>query len=121
MQSVMLHSVLGPLGVYFAFMSATNLDAIRDTIVAHPASTVDEQCTIFSYTSIIGSVFGHVFGSWAFFQLSWLLLGWQSGIENWVHHLLFTGVYLVNAYSFVLGETILFAVAMEVSSPPLRP
>ena len=57
MQSVMLHSVLGPLGVYFAFMSATNLDAIRDTIVAHPASTV-EQCTIFSYASIIGSVFG---------------------------------------------------------------
>jgi len=74
-----------------------------------------ESCEIALWLCTLGAIFG----AWTVYQFSWLMLGWQSGLENYVHHTLFCVVSVLNPYSFCVFEATLFALAMEISSPAL--
>jgi len=114
-QSIILSSVLGPAGAYLTWRSFSLFDnPALDTILLHPESSA-ESCDMVLYVCTLGATFG----AWSLYQFSWLLLGWQSGLENYVHHTVFSLVSFLNPYNFVLIEATLAALAMEISSPAL--
>ena len=108
------HSILGPFAAYCA------CEAVLSTPT--PPSPVAESladvgpCVAEARANIVGVLYT----SWSLFQMVWIVLGWESGIDNYIHHVVFLSVSLVGFYFNVAGELFLFAGAMEVSTPPLN-
>eukprot|EP00658_Telonema_sp_P-2_P045448 TRINITY_DN3340_c0_g1_i2.p1 TRINITY_DN3340_c0_g1~~TRINITY_DN3340_c0_g1_i2.p1 ORF type:complete len:302 (+),score=74.53 TRINITY_DN3340_c0_g1_i2:126-1031(+) len=112
-QSVVLHSFIGTAGAFLAWRSVS-WSAATEGVVVHTGSRI-EECNTCAGVYLLG----HLFGAWAFYQLTWLLLGWQKGFDNWAHHLMFCTIAVINPYFFTIYEATGFALAMEISSPAL--
>ena len=72
------------------------------------------------------TIMGPVFMSWTLFQIAWIAIGGERGVDNYVHHVLFLLAGFVAPYYSICGELILFSIAMEAAAhlcpeAPARP
>ena len=113
-QGFVVHGFLGPAALYLGWVNVGMQQANETTLI--PPGVTTEMCTgIYTHVIFVGGAFG----SWALFQISWLLLGWESGVDKWAHHLLFTFLVYAGHFFHVLPELTFFAVGMELSTPAL--
>ena len=130
------HSIIGPAAGYYACSAAS-----RTPTPLWPAfdSMAQDGCEPSKQANLLGAAFT----SWALFQIVWILLGWEKGLDNYIHHFLFLVITFVRApatrhtpaprrpthsrpprqmapYFNICGELVLFAITMEVSTPALN-
>ena len=67
------------------------------------------------------TIMGPIFMSWTLFQIAWIAIGGERGVDNYVHHVLFLLVSIVAPYYSVCGELVLFSIAMEAEIPLSAP
>ena len=67
------------------------------------------------------TIMGPVFMSWTLFQIAWIAIGGERGVDNYVHHVLFLLAGFVAPYHSICGELILFSIAMEAEMPLSAP
>ena len=115
-QSTMLHAVLGPVSIYYAYTWASTT-TVEQGVVLFSGITA-ESCPMWT----VGVNIGSIFGGWSMFQCVWLVMGWEvGGAAMWVHHIMFAGLSFGCPYLSVLPELTIFAISMEMSTPFLEP
>eukprot|EP00658_Telonema_sp_P-2_P030047 TRINITY_DN22764_c0_g1_i1.p1 TRINITY_DN22764_c0_g1~~TRINITY_DN22764_c0_g1_i1.p1 ORF type:complete len:205 (-),score=31.42 TRINITY_DN22764_c0_g1_i1:295-909(-) len=73
-------------------------------------------CEIWSH----GVMLGTIFQSFSLYQMAIWLVGWEKGMDTFVHHAIFLSLSFLCPYVWGYSELTTFALCMELSTPALN-